>query len=179
MKKQGETTRKYGRHIVQYPMEYSLCAGCTACEIKCALTHDGVVSPSYNRIFVERGTSSMVHTILACQHCVDHPCYDACPLKEKAMCLDENGIVYINEDYCIGCKKCIKACVFDPPRINYVWSKDKTKRKAKKCDLCRTRPEGPACIEYCQVRCIGLSDNQIPANKQLGFQAKEGGRQHG
>lgn len=100
----------------------------------------------------------MIHRIYACQHCVDHPCYHACARKDQAMCLDENGIVYINEEYCIGCKRCIKACVFDPPRINYVKSSDKSKRKAKKCDLCRTRPEGPACVEFCQVRCLGISD---------------------
>jgi Fe-S-cluster-containing hydrogenase component 2 len=152
------TARKFGRHIVQYPAEISLCAGCSACEIVCSLVHDGLVGPAYRRIFVERGTRSMISTIYSCQHCEDHPCYNACPRKDQAMCIDENGIVYINEEHCIGCKLCIKACVFDPPRINYVKSSDKTKRKAKKCDLCRTRPEGPACIEFCQVSCIGLSD---------------------
>ena len=154
--------RSYGRHIVQYPMEYSLCAGCTSCEIVCTLTHDGLVSPSYNRIFVERGTYSMVHNILACQHCSDHPCYNACPKKDKAMRIDENNIVYVVEDECIGCGLCAKNCVFQPSRINMVKSADRKQRKAKKCDLCRTRPEGPACVQWCPVRCIGLSDDPIP-----------------
>lgn len=163
MEDNESTARTYGSHIIQYPPDVSFCAGCTACEIVCALVHDGVVSPSYNRVFVEKGTHSMVSEIHTCQHCVDHPCYEACSRKDKAMCIDENGIVYINEQHCIGCKRCIKACVFDPPRINYVKSSDKTQRKAKKCDLCRTRPEGPACIEFCQVACIGLSNQPIPA----------------
>jgi len=154
--------RSYGRHIVQYPMEYSLCAGCTSCEIVCTLTHDGLVSPSYNRIFVERGTYSMVHNILACQHCSDHPCYNACPKKDKAMRIDENNIVYVVEDECIGCGLCAKNCAFQPSRINMVKSADRKQRKAKKCDLCRTRPEGPACVQWCPVRCIGLSDDPIP-----------------
>ena len=146
--------RKLLPHIVQTPMEVSLCAGCTSCEIACTLTHDGLVSPSYNRIFLERGTRSMIHTVLSCQHCADHPCYDACPKKDSAMCIDEKGIVYIREEACIGCGLCQKACAFDPPRINMVKSADKTKRKAKKCDLCRTRPEGPACVQWCPVRCL-------------------------
>ena len=154
--------RSYGRHIVQYPMEYSLCAGCTSCEIVCTLTHDGLVSPSYNRIFVERGTYSMVHNILACQHCSDHPCYNACPKKDKAMRIDENNIVYVVEDECIGCGLCAKNCVIQPSRINMVKSADRKQRKAKKCDLCRTRPEGPACVQWCPVRCIGLSDDPAP-----------------
>ena len=57
-------TRELGRHIIQYPPDVSLCAGCTACEIVCSLVHDGVVGPSHNRIFVERGTVSMIHTII-------------------------------------------------------------------------------------------------------------------
>ncbi|HEY3424508.1 MAG TPA: 4Fe-4S dicluster domain-containing protein [Negativicutes bacterium] len=162
MDENKETTEKYGRHIVQYPADVSLCAGCTSCEIVCGLVHEGKSSPAINRIFVERGTSSMIHKIHACQHCAEHPCYDKCPRKDTAMCIDENGTVYINEEHCIGCSLCIKACVFDPPRINFVKSKDKTQRKAKKCDLCRTRPEGPACVEYCQVCCIGVSDQPVP-----------------
>ena len=154
--------RTYGRHIVQYPMDYSLCAGCTTCEIVCTLTHDGLVSPCYNRIFVERGTYSMVHNILSCQHCSDHPCYEACPKKGKAMCIDENNVVYVVEDECIGCGICAKACVFEPSRINMVKSADRKQRKAKKCDMCRTRPEGPACVQWCPVRCIGLSDAPLP-----------------
>lgn len=155
--------RTYGNHIVQYAPEYSLCAGCTTCEIVCSLTHDGLVSPSCARIFIDRGTRSMIHAILSCQHCSDHPCYSACPKKDKAMCVDNDGIVYINEDSCAGCGLCVKACVFDPPRINLIRSNDKTKRKAKKCDLCRTRPEGPACVQWCPVRCIGLSSDPLPS----------------
>lgn len=153
--------RALGSRIVQHEPEYSLCTGCPTCEIVCSLTHDGLVSPSCRRIFVNRGTRSMIHEILSCQHCSDHPCYMKCPKRDSAMRIDENGIVYINEEDCIGCGICVKACVFDPPRINIVKSKDKDKRKAKKCDLCRSRPEGPACIQWCPVRCISLG----PANE--------------
>lgn len=159
---ESDEKRSYGNHIVQYPMDYSLCAGCTTCEIVCTLTHDGLVSPSYNRIFVDRGTRSMVHTILSCQHCSDHPCYNACPKKDKAMCIDENNIVYINENECVGCGLCRKACVFEPSRINMVISDDKKQRKAKKCDMCRTRSEGPACVQWCPVKCIGMSKDPLP-----------------
>ena len=126
---ENKKPRSYGNHVVQYPMDYSLCAGCTTCEIVCTLTHDGLVSPSYNRIFVDRGTRSMVHTILSCQHCSDHPCYDACPKKDKAMCIDENNIVYVNEDECVGCGLCQKACAF---RLHAsTWSNPLTKSSAK------------------------------------------------
>lgn len=157
-----EETRRFGRHVVQSPMEYSLCAGCTTCEIVCTLIHDGLVSPSYNRIFVDRGTRSMIHTILSCQQCSDHPCYSACPKKDEAMCIDENGIVYVNEEKCIGCGLCAKACVFEPSRINMVKSSDKNTRKAKKCDMCRNDPEGPACVRWCPVKCLAVTGGTLP-----------------
>jgi Fe-S-cluster-containing hydrogenase component 2 len=159
-----DQARTYGNHIVQYSPEYSFCAGCTSCEVVCTLTRDGLVSPSCNRIFVMRDNRSMIHTVLSCQQCSDHPCYEACPKKDEAMKIDENNIVYIDEDMCIGCGLCAKACVFTPSRINMVNSADKSKRKAKKCDLCRTRPEGPACVEWCPVRCIGLSNQSVAAS---------------
>jgi Fe-S-cluster-containing hydrogenase component 2 len=141
--------------------------------------HDGVVGHGYNRIFLQRSEPDMLHTIHACMQCEDHPCYEKCPKKERAMVIDENGVVYINEDECIGCGLCAKACPYTPSRINMVKSSDRKLRKAKKCDLCRTRPEGPACIEWCPVRCIGMSDEPVPVygdneNEEAGGTAPSG-----
>ena len=144
-------------YIVQTPPEVSFCAGCNTCEIVCSLTHDGVVSPGCNRIFVEKNIRTMFHTIHSCHHCADHPCFEACPKKGEAIKAGSDGIIYINEEFCIGCGLCRKACKLEPPRINMVKSKDKSLRKAKKCDLCRTREEGPACVQWCPVRCISVN----------------------
>jgi Fe-S-cluster-containing dehydrogenase component len=153
----------FNTHIVQYSQDYSLCAGCTSCEVVCSLVHDGLVGPCYNRIFLKRGTTNMLHTVLACMHCEDPSCYKKCPRQGEAMCFDEElGIAYINEEGCIGCGACRRACIFSPSRINLIKSKERSRRKAKKCDLCRTRDEGPACVQWCPVRCIGLSDQPRP-----------------
>ena len=154
-----DVIRTFGRHIVQAPSDYSFCAGCNTCEIVCALTHDGVSGPCYNRIFVEMDVRKMYHTIHTCHHCSDHPCVEVCPKKGKAIMAGDDGIVRIAEENCIGCGLCRKACVFDPPRINLVKSKDRALRKAKKCDLCRERAEGPACVQWCPVRCISVNEN--------------------
>ena len=155
-----EKERRFGPHIVQTAPDDSFCAGCATCEIACGLIHEGAVSPSYNRIFLGRDHRTMVHTIYACQQCEDQPCYEKCPKKDEAMCIDERGVVYINEEACIGCGLCRKACVMDPPRINLVKSGDRTQRKAKKCDLCRGREEGPACVQWCPVRCLYVSGGE-------------------
>jgi carbon-monoxide dehydrogenase iron sulfur subunit len=67
---------------------------------------------------------------------------------------ETTGVVYVDGANCIGCGLCRDACPFEPKRI--LISRDSI---ALKCDLCGDRPEGPACVEFCQVRCIGLSDS--------------------
>ena len=149
--------RVFGRHVVQAPPEFSFCAGCNTCEVVCSLTHDGLVSPCFNRVFVEKDARKMYHTIHTCQHCSDHPCYFACPKKDSAMVLADDGTAYVVEENCIGCGACKRACVFSPPRINMVKSKDKSLRKSKKCDMCSGREDGPACVQWCPVRCLSVS----------------------
>jgi len=156
----GAPARAAGRRIVQTAADVSFCAGCASCEVVCSLVRDGVVSPAYNRIFVEKDTRTMFFTVHSCQHCLDHPCYDKCPKKGEAMSIDADGIVYIDAEKCIGCGLCIKGCAMSPPRINIVKSADKALRKAKKCDLCRGREKGPACVEWCPVRCIKVSGEE-------------------
>lgn len=145
-------------HIVQYSAEYSLCTGCVTCTIMCGLTHEGFTGRGNSRIQVNLDTESMIHEVLTCQQCSDHPCYEACPKKDSAMKLDEKtGIVYIDEEGCIGCGKCQRSCKYTPSRISMKRSHDRKQWKAVKCDLCRNDPEGPQCIKWCPVRCIGLS----------------------
>ena len=155
-----------GDRIVQYPKEYSVCLGCKSCELVCSLVHEGMTGPQLNRIFCELGTTrNLHHTIKSCQQCADHPCYEACPKKGSAMRVDSGtNIVYVVEEECIGCGKCQAACVFTPSRINLVRGrgKDRSLRKAKKCDLCRGREGGPACVEACPAQCIGLASRALP-----------------
>ena len=134
-----------------------MCAGCGTCEAVCGLTHDGVTSPSIKRIFLVRDMTMTedMHKVFTCQQCADHPCYDACPLQGSAMLIDgTTGVVYISAEDCIGCGQCREACPFEPKRISF--NLDATP-KALKCDMCRERAEGPACVEFCQVKCIGIN----------------------
>lgn len=157
-----EELAAYGNHIVQYSPEYSLCAGCETCAIMCGLTHYGCTGPNTSGIKVNLGTRSCIHTIEVCLQCKDHPCYEACPKKDKAMCIDEEtGVVYIVEGECIGCGLCARSCRFTPSRIHIRKNKVRKLWKAVKCDLCRGNEDGPQCVAYCPVRCIGLSDDAI------------------
>ncbi|MCL1828549.1 MAG: 4Fe-4S binding protein [Oscillospiraceae bacterium] len=154
------SNEEYGNRVVQYPPQYSVCTGCKSCQLLCALRQDGVTGPQHGGIQVMHGElDHMYHTVLACLHCADRPCYEACPKKDKAMCKDgETNTVFVNREECTGCGACFKACKAVPSRILI----DKKNRKAKKCDLCRDRAEGPLCIQYCPARVLGLSGDPLP-----------------
>ena len=156
-------------HIIQHDPEYSLCTGCESCSIMCGLTHEGYTGRGNSRIRIQLEQRSLMHTVLACEQCPDHPCYEACPKKDEAMCIDpETGVVYIQEEFCIGCGLCQKNCKLEPSRIamkigdpvEMPNGKVRRPKVAVKCDLCRDNPEGPQCIKYCPVRCIELSPAQ-------------------
>ena len=48
------------------------------------------------------------------QCCGCSACYSVCPANAITMVPDEEGFLYPEIDFCkcIGCKKCIKTCVF-------------------------------------------------------------------
>ena len=144
-------------HIVQVSVDESACSSCGTCELVCATVHEGAASPSLRRIWIDRFPFEARYIALTCQQC-DYPeCYFACPLKDEALCIDSaTGARYINMDRCTGCKLCIEACPFDPPRVNF----DADGNVAVMCDLCKDRAGGPACVEFCPTQCITLKERE-------------------
>jgi Fe-S-cluster-containing hydrogenase component 2 len=129
----------------------SACSACGVCEIMCSLWHEGIIGPSLARANIIRDAFTAKHRHIVCQQCHYPSCYYACPLPDRALCIDEaTGAVYVNEAECIGCDLCIDACPFEPPRIKY----NTEKKVAFKCDLCKDREQGPVCVEYCPFQAL-------------------------
>ena len=144
-------------------IDEALCVRCDQCETACAATHGNV-----SRLDREAGaTFANVHVPTSCRHC-EHPhCMKECP--PDAIHRSANGEVYIDET-CIGCGNCERNCPYGviqmgqesdqqtgilawllggkpivaPPVID----REKPK-KAVKCDMCRDRAAGPACVQAC------------------------------
>jgi Fe-S-cluster-containing dehydrogenase component len=90
------------------------CVGCFACTIACVAENKlppGVVYrpvveteigvyPNVTRRFLPR----------PCMQCDNPPCVPVCPVG--ATYKDENGIIVIDYDICIGCRYCIPACPY-------------------------------------------------------------------
>jgi Fe-S-cluster-containing dehydrogenase component len=109
-----------------------------------------------NRVFsyeaqAEGKAAQTVHMPRSCLHCDDAPCVTVCPTGASYK-REEDGIVLVNEDRCIGCGLCAWSCPYGAREL------DRDAGIMKKCTLCVDRiynenlPEEdrvPACVRTC------------------------------
>ncbi|MFH1743499.1 MAG: 4Fe-4S dicluster domain-containing protein [bacterium] len=82
-----------------------------------------------------------------CNHCRKAPCVQVCPVG--ATFLSRDGVVLVDESYCVGCRYCIQAC---PYGARYLHPERQT---ADKCTFCYhriTKGLQPACVEVCPTK---------------------------
>ncbi len=83
------------------------CIRCDNCVNACAATHQG-----QSRLDRKHGPSfAYVHVPVACRHYVGAPCLSDCPPGDAIM-RDEEGVVRIDENTCIGCGNCANYCPY-------------------------------------------------------------------
>ncbi|GAF79535.1 unnamed protein product, partial [marine sediment metagenome] len=135
------------------------CTGCDTCTIACKVENKMEVGSGV-RVETVEGTHrdspagkypdlSIYYLPIACMHCDQPPCRDAC--HAEAIYQRPDGIVLIDEEKCDGCQECLPACpyqalVYDPDR-NVV----------RKCNLCFERLDQgfePFCALCCGVDAI-------------------------
>jgi Fe-S-cluster-containing dehydrogenase component len=107
---------KYGMVI-----DLQKCVGCGACALACKTennTQDRANGQTFNWgdiIMKEEGKFPNVKFAaipVLCNHCADAPCVAACPVTPKAMHKNENGLTIHNQERCLGCRSCQKACPY-------------------------------------------------------------------
>lgn len=157
--------------------EPSKCIGCRTCEIACALAHQTAdeEAPLSARTFAPRLTvvrNATVTTPVLCRQCDDAPCVRACP---SGAIVYSHDSVQVIQSRCVGCKTCVVACpygVMDVVTVaaaaqpGTVYATQRQKSEALKCDLCVTRPTGPACIPVCPTKALHLIDRDSIAATQ-------------
>ncbi len=138
------------------------CTRCDDCVRACASTHDG------NPRFVRSGK---VHdrwmVAQACMHCADPVCLIGCPTGAISRS-QENGVVVINDNTCVGCGVCANNCPYE--NILMVEIRDAAGHrildpknqspvlKATQCDLCTDQLGGPACVRACPHDALKRTD---------------------
>lgn len=92
-----------------------------------------------------------------CNHCADSPCTQVCPVG--ATFITPDGVVLVDEKYCLGCRYCVQAC---PYGCRFVHPE---KKVAQKCTLCYhriTKGLTTACCEVCPTGARQLADLKNP-----------------
>lgn len=139
------------------------CIGCRTCEVACVVAHQeqqacATVSREafLPRIRVVKGDT--LSTAVACHQCEDSPCGNVCPTGAISR---KDGSICVDQTRCIGCKSCMLACPFGA--MNVVVQQSRV--QAVKCDLCRHRAEGPACVAACPTQaltCVDVGQSVMP-----------------
>lgn len=138
------------------------CIGCHACEVTCKSYYD--LEPSMSRRKVRElpedtfGVPVRAFVSTACNHCDVPACKEACPVGAYTK-REEDGIVVHDQDLCIGCQMCAKACPYGVPEYNPV------KKKMDKCNMCHDLldvGELPICVDNCPLDALEVVDyNEI------------------
>ena len=163
-------------------IEPAKCIGCGNCVRACELEND--VPPGFFRTWIERyhvgedlehpqvdspngghdgfpdiykdgGKTFFIPKL--CNHCSDSPCVQVCPVG--ATFVSPDGVVLVDEKYCLGCRYCIQACPYGCRFLN------PKKNTADKCTLCYHRiTQGltTACCEACPTQARVLADLKNP-----------------
>lgn len=162
-------------------IDINKCIGCGRCAEACKSENEVSREPFFFRTWVERyriyedGTSKIdspngaiegfqkavddknppIRSFFVpkiCNHCDNPPCVQVCPVGATFKTPD--GVILVDEEYCIGCRYCIQACPYGARFLN-----PETKA-ADKCTFCYHRlvqDLKPACVEVCptQARVFG------------------------
>jgi Fe-S-cluster-containing dehydrogenase component len=131
------------------------CIGCRACEIHCKTEKGLPVGPRLCQI-VEVGPRVIkqvprIHfQFMPCFHCEKASCVSACPTGAMNR-REEDGIVFVDRETCVGCKTCIISCPWGVPQ----W--DEETGTVVKCDYCKDRIDAglePACVTGCTTKAL-------------------------
>ncbi|MDO5530597.1 4Fe-4S dicluster domain-containing protein [Sutterella sp.] len=159
------------------------CAGCHACAIACKEENQVAPGIFYERIrrFENAEARYINYFRASCQHCENPACMKVCPAK--AIHKGPAGEVLVDEEKCIGCQMCARACPYGVPQFNTSgntnyfgdkmplavrdlepWQKHRAGR-AEHCTLCTHRTSQgrpPACVEACGIGAMVWVDYENP-----------------
>ena len=194
----ASTDKKLGLVI-----DLDICVGCHACVVNCKEWNttgygaplsdqdaygDDPSGSWLNRIHTFEVTpeapangpskpAQVVHFPKSCLHCEDAPCVTVCPTGASFK-RREDGIVLVEEDWCIGCGLCAWACPYGAREM------DADAGVMKKCTLCVDRiyndnlPEidrEPACVRTCPANARHFGDLADPTSDVSVMVAERGG----
>lgn len=148
-------------------VELDRCIGCRGgCQVACKTENEIALGPSRSSFYTMGPTGhfpdiEMYFMPVMCQQCANPSCTEVCP---TGACYkdEEDGVIYIDRDVCIGCQSCMRACPYEANLFN------RELHVMDKCNLCvQRREEGlePACVRNCAGGALHIGDIDDPESE--------------
>ncbi|MCR2036209.1 4Fe-4S dicluster domain-containing protein [Adlercreutzia mucosicola] len=179
---------KYGMAV-----DTKRCTGCNMCSMACRVDHNLPTEVLYSRAHTEGGEHfrqaggtypdqvTMKFYTLACQHCDDPACVEICPTGASQK-REEDGLVLVDGEACIGCESCIAACPYEGVRtlvpqsptypldfaLGDAAAAEHLPNTVEKCTFCAERldrGEKPLCIDICPAYARTFGDLDDPESE--------------
>jgi dimethyl sulfoxide reductase iron-sulfur subunit len=164
------------------------CVGCWSCAVICKSENDVPLGLWWNRILTagldmdvpaqdDLGHMSLEWVPLACQHCDDAPCEKVCPTS--ATWINDEGIVLVDAEHCIGCRYCMAACPYGVRVFNWGEREEaipggtgfvppRPVGTVEKCTMCVHRlaeSQVPSCVHSCPAQARIFGDLNDPESR--------------
>jgi len=126
-------------------VDTELCVGCQCCMFACA-RRSGLGGMGSSAIAVRSiGGMEKGFKVIVCRACENPPCARACPTG--ALTPKPGGGVHLAANKCIGCGRCVEACVLGAVQ----WDTDTSKPAI--CVQCGY------CVSFCPHGVLAMEDN--------------------
>lgn len=157
------------------------CDGCVtqdaapACTEGCNAAHFVPPDQQWIKVFQMEGPGGTYFMPRPCMQCENAPCLNVCPVG--ATYRNDEGVILINHERCIGCRMCMAACPYGARSFNWEQPENPAgatfakyspeypvphrKGTVEKCMLCAhltTQGKLPACAQACPMSAIYLGD---------------------
>ena len=132
----------------RFHFDATACVGCRCCEVACNEQNNNPADIKWRRVGeMEGGTFPDVLQLfnsMSCNHCIDAACLIGCPTESYIKF--DNGIVFHDDDACIGCQYCTWNCPYGVPTYH------EERKIVTKCHMCHERideGQSPSCVQAC------------------------------
>lgn len=146
-----------------FVVDVDRCIGCKGCQVACKMENCVALGEGRNKVCTI-GPNGVYPDLelyflpTMCQQCENPPCVQACP---TGACYkrEEDGVILVDQDRCVGCGSCRRACPYQMIRSS------RELRTADKCTLCaqlREVGDTPACVRNCSGGALHYGDINDP-----------------
>ena len=161
-------SEQYGFYV-----DTSRCIKCWACQVACKQWNQIPAGTVARRTVAEEWVGEFpdvnrVFTSQACNHCERPACVENCPVGAITK-REEDGLVVVDQQACIGCQTCASVCPFGIPQYR---PEDGKMDKCDGCASCGKTPEDePHCVATCPTKALHFG----PIEEMEALAAEKGG----